>query len=186
MMMSERMPSAETLRALLALRDAGSPGDWRIDRGVMARNIWVTTYLREMDIGKHGRDGPICSVPTEKIYSTPSRAGSHTHETGTRKLDRAEQDAALIVEAVNALPMLVNALLSPDQVDEAAWLIEWPADKYGPIRYYAAGEQPVVSADDATRFCRKKDAEAISRVEKISGARIVEHLWMTPRSEPLP
>lgn len=65
-----------------------------------------------------------------------------------------------------------------EQAREVAWLIEWPADKHSPIRYFAAGEQAVIDANDATRFSRRQDAEAVKRAEKLQGVRVVEHMWM--------
>lgn len=174
------LPSPETLRALLALREAGTPGDWYINRGLMSKSLWITCWWREQRMRGKSAEGPITSVSTERYVTD----GPISERLSKLPIKKAEDDAKLIVGAVNALPMLVNALLSPDQVDEAAWLIEWPADKHAPLRYYAAGEQAVMSPNDATRFCRKKDAEAVSRAEKITGARVVEHLWMSSIKAP--
>jgi hypothetical protein len=91
-------------------------------------------------------------------------------------------DADLIVTAVNALPELIRRLGL--DVDESAWLIEFPADKYGPVRYWAAGEElPVIDVDHATRFARKEDAAAIIRMLNFNtgwqqAVKPAEHLWV--------
>lgn len=61
-----------------------------------------------------------------------------------------------------------------------SWLIEWPANKQYPRRYYAAGEPYVIDPNDATRFSRKQDAQAFIKAERMTqgGAEAVEHLWM--------
>jgi hypothetical protein len=172
------IPSDETLRKLLALREAGSPGNWYIDHGLMAKSLWITTHLREMP--GSDRDGSICSVSAERTISRPSRLGSQTHEITQRPIKRAREDAELIIGAVNALPTLVRALLSPRKVDDAAWLIEWPSDRHGPNRYYSPGEPPVIDPNEALRFCREADATRVMRAEKLAGCAAVEHLWMGP------
>ena len=63
-------------------------------------------------------------------------------------------------------------------MNQVAWLIEWPADKHNPLRYYAAGEQAVLSANDATRFAREQDARAVMKAEKLQGAKATEHKWI--------
>jgi len=66
---------------------------------------------------------------------------------------------------------------------ETGWLIEWPADRHGPTRYYSVGEPPVIDANNATRFARKEDAEAVLRRGELKGAtkhgaKVCEHMWM--------
>jgi hypothetical protein len=71
-------------------------------------------------------------------------------------------------------------LLRGDQLDETAWLIEWPANKHAPQRYFGGkGEPPVMSASDAVRFSREQDAKAVAKDMKLlSGYTIVEHKWV--------
>lgn len=170
----------DSLRNLLALRDAATPGDWHLERGLMGNNLSITSWWREQRIQGKGAEGSIARVWSER-YLFPD--GDPLRKV---PIKRAEADAAYIVAAANALPHLVKMILGDLALDESAWLIEWPADKYAPLRYYAAGEQAVMSANDATRFCRKSDAEAVKRAEKLTGVNIVEHLWMrapTPTPE---
>ena len=44
---------------------------------------------------------------------------------------------------------------------QTAWLIEWPANKHDPVRYWHASEPRVMDPNDATAFARKVDAEAM-------------------------
>lgn len=72
-----------------------------------------------------------------------------------------------------------------------AWLLEWPANKFQPTRYYAADEhQPVLDPNLATRFCRKQDAMAVGKALNLAPSdnlsdrcRAVEHVWLTRESE---
>lgn len=169
------------LRELLALREKGSSGPWQLKSGGlggMFRSIGITTWWRDR---RDNKDGEIASVSCTRTIYDRERDGpgryttSHTHDIKT-----AQDDAKLIVEAVNWLEPLAKALLSGEQLDETAWLIEYDADKFGPIRYYSAGDKlPVISASDATRFSRECDAQAIIRELK-TGGRATEHKWVTP------
>lgn len=161
-------------------------GPWRIDRGRMNDSLNITAQDREgyRLRGERNRDsdGPICYVRTENLHfdHDKDRFGNSRGESRSWKtpIHKAQADAELIVAAVNALPELIRR--AGLDIDEAAWLIEWPSDKYGPIRYWATGEpQPVISADHATRFARREDAEA--HAEKLSGAKAAEHMWLVPK-----
>lgn len=155
---------------------------WRLDTGAMGNSLHITASERE-GFARDG-DGPICHVSTERHHYHHDRDhyGNAKGESRSWKtpIEKARADAELIVEAVNALPELIRR--AGMDIAEAAWLIEWPADKYGPVRYWAAGEPlPVISAEDATRFARAADAEAVIRAEKLSGAKPAEHLWEAPK-----
>jgi hypothetical protein len=173
------------LSALQALLDNATGGPWRIDGGLMADSLWITAYEREpsyRDPEKH--DGPICHVSTEKLHFKQDKdaLGNRRGESRSWKtpITKARTDAELIVAAVNALPELIRR--AGLQIDETAWLIEWPSDKYGPIRYWAAGEpKPVIDSNLATRFARKADAEAARRAYAEKGASIAEHMWLAPK-----
>ena len=59
-----------------------------------------------------------------------------------------------------------------------AWLIEWPANKHDPVRYWHASEPRVMDPNDATAFARKVDAEAMMKRDGLhAGARAVEHIF---------
>jgi hypothetical protein len=170
------IPSAADLRKLLELHEAASSGQWRVDRSGYGESLWITTWSREWSFGDDDSDGPICHVSTERTITKRSRFRDGVSYT-KKKIGKAAADAELIVAAVNALPKLVAALMGPGQVDETAWLIEYPADKYGPVRYLAIGEPPVIDAADATRFARKLDAEKYMRAHDIKRAAATEHAW---------
>jgi hypothetical protein len=178
--------SATELHRLSKLREEGSPGDWYVNQGLMADSLWITTRMRESDIGE--REGPIGHVPTERTKMENDKFSPS--ETRFRKIPhkRAKADAALIVEAVNALPKLIKALSETGRCDEIGWLIEWPADRHGPVRYFSAGEPPVIDPNHALRFARKEDAEAFmkgwvtSTRANITGAKAVEHMWCAPKT----
>lgn len=65
---------------------------------------------------------------------------------------------------------------------EAGWLIEWPATKLLPLRWYTPGEPYTFDANKALRFARAEDAEAfLRRGERFSmaaDAKAVEHSWV--------
>lgn len=190
-MNAARKPEQEVdLPKLAELLEKATRGPWRIDRGLMADSLWITASEREpaySDRDKH--DGPICHVSTEKYhYKTDkdvfgnARGESRSWKTPIKK---ARADADLIVAAVNALPELLRRLGYDGT--ETAWLIEWPADRHGPTRYYAAGEPPVIDANHALRFARREDAEAVLNRGELRGAtkhgaKVCEHLWMPPRT----
>lgn len=71
---------------------------------------------------------------------------------------------------------------------EAAWLIEWPANRQMPVRYWHPTEGHVLDANDAVRFCRREDAEAmLKRDHLFGGAKAVEHIWtalLSPATSP--
>jgi hypothetical protein len=173
--------------ALLALIEKATRGPWRIDTGLMADSLWITAYEREPGYGDRDKhDGPICHVSTEKHHFKTdkdhfgnSRGESRSWKTPIRK---ARADAELIVAAVNALPELLRRLGFDGS--ETGWLIEWPADDFGPIRYFAAGKpKPVVDHLKATRFSRKEDAEAVRRTLPDRECRVAEHMWIAPAPE---
>lgn len=64
-----------------------------------------------------------------------------------------------------------------DQI--SAWLIEWPADRQNPVRYWHPTEGHVIDPNHAIRFSREEDAAAmIKREHLFGGARPVEHMWI--------
>jgi hypothetical protein len=145
---------------------------WRVSSSSMGstESVYITAYEREgITRSTEDGDGPIAHVPTKRSH----------YEKNNKK---ARYDADLIVTAVNALPELIRRLGL--DVDESAWLIEFPADKYGPVRYWAAGEElPVIDVDHATRFARKEDAAAIIRMLNFNtgwqqAVKPAEHLWV--------
>jgi hypothetical protein len=75
----------------------------------------------------------------------------------------ATTDAELIVEAVNWLKPMAEALLDKKSLTDTAWVIEWPEDRHHTTRYYSAGELPVRNINHATRFSRKEDAERTAK-----------------------
>jgi hypothetical protein len=177
------------LGVLRALLDKATQGPWRLSTGMMCDSLWITASEREpsyLDREKH--DGPICHVSTEKHHFKTDKDvfGNARGESRSWKtpIKKARADAELIVAAVNALPELLRRLRYDGA--ETAWLIEWPADKYGPIRYWAAGEpQPVIDANHATRFARRDDAVAALYAYADQSAKAVEHMWInsTKRAE---
>ena len=59
-----------------------------------------------------------------------------------------------------------------------AWLIEWPATKHDPVRYWHASEPRMMDHHDATWFVRKQDAEAVLKRDGLrGGAHAVEHIF---------
>lgn len=64
------------------------------------------------------------------------------------------------------------------------WLIEWPADRQNPVRYWHPTQGFVIDPDHAVRFCRQEDAEAVLKRDRLfGGARSVEHLWLATGGE---
>lgn len=60
-----------------------------------------------------------------------------------------------------------------------AWLIEWPADRQMPVRYWHPTEGHVIDPNHAVRFCREEDAAAMCKRDHLfGGARPVEHKWL--------
>lgn len=191
MMADIRKPEVELDLAKLAeLLSKGTRGPWRIDQGLMADNLQITAHEREPGYGDPDRhDGSICTVYTERHHfkSDKDRLGNYRGESRSWKTPilKARADAELIVAAVNALPELLRRLGYDGA--ETAWLIEWEADKYGPIRYWAAGEpKPVIDANHATRFARREDANAVmgafvNEPGKCPSAH--EHMWIAPKRD---
>ena len=56
-----------------------------------------------------------------------------------------------------------------------AWLIEWPADRQSPVRYWHPTDGHVIDPNHAVRFCRQEDAEAVLKRDALRGAKAVEH-----------
>lgn len=188
-MTKARKPEAElNLAELAALLEKATRGPWYISRGLMGDDLDITAYEREgsSHTPKDKRDGPICHVSTEKHHwhTDKDHFGNSTGESRSWKttIAKARADADLIVGAVNALPELLRRLGYDGS--ETAWLIEWPSDEYGPIRYFSAGKpKPVVDHLKATRFARKEDAEAIMRTLPDHDCRVAEHMWVAPKRE---
>ena len=171
------------LAYLAKLIDDATRAPWYIKRGLMGDDLSITAYEREGSeyTPNDKRDGPICHVSKEKhhFHTDKDHFGNPRGESRSWKtpIRKAEADANLIVAAVNALPELLRRLGYDGS--ETAWLIEWPADDYGPIRYWAAGRpQPVIDHLKATRFARKADAEAVMRTLPDHECRVAEHMWM--------
>jgi hypothetical protein len=62
---------------------------------------------------------------------------------------------------------------------QSSWLIEWPADRQMPVRYWHPTEGHVIDPNHAVRFCRRVDAEAMLKRDHLgAGARAVEHKWI--------
>lgn len=187
-MTKPKKPEAELdLAGLATLLEKATRGPWRINTGLMGDSLWITASEREPSYGdpdKH--DGPICHVSTENHHFKSDRdvLGNHQGESRSWRtpIKKARADAELIVAAVNALPELLRRLGYDGS--ETAWLIEWPADEYGPVRYYAAGKpRPIVDHLKATRFSRKEDAEAVMRTLPDHECRVAEHMWVAPKRE---
>jgi hypothetical protein len=169
---------------LKGLLEKATRGPWRLDTGLVGDSLNITALERGGFSGRRDGDGPICHVSTERLHFSrdEDRFGNARGkpETWRTPIHKARADAELIVEAVNALPELMRRLKL--DADETAWLIEWPADKYGPVRYWAAGEpQAVIDATNATRFCREADAMAVMRAEGLKGCEPAEHMWCAPK-----
>src|SRR5574343_1360013 len=82
------------------------------------------------------------------------------------------------LNAWKARALAAEALLNAARDREAAWLIEWPASRQMPVRYWHPTEGHVLDANDAVRFCRREDAEAmLKRDHLFGGAKAVEHIW---------
>jgi hypothetical protein len=182
-------PKAElSLAELSSLLENATSAPWRIDRsfGGLGGSLWITASERE-GWGMRSRketDGPICSVSTENHRHDEDRDHFGNFKGFSRSwkepIKKAETDAKLIVAAVNALPELLRRL--DYDGSETAWLIEWPSDKYGPIRYWAAGEpKPVIDPNLATRFARRADAVAVMGAYAEKGAAVAEHMWIAPK-----
>lgn len=172
--LTEAMPELDVpkLKALIA---KATRGPWRLDTGVFDKDLRVTAYERE-GFNKDG-DGPICHVSTERMHFSEDDGLRRESRSWTTPISKARADAELIVAAVNALPELLRRLGHGDC--ETAWLIEWPADKFGPIRYWTASEtQPVIDHLEATRFSRKADADAVVKAMGLKGCKSVEHMWL--------
>jgi len=65
-----------------------------------------------------------------------------------------------------------------------SWLIEWPATRQEPVRYWHPTEGHVIDPNHAVRFCRQEDAEAMLKRDGLhAGAKAVEHRWLHPSPE---
>lgn len=186
MKLETQKPEAElNLAELAAMLEKATLGPWRIDRGgsTLSENVWITAYERE---GFKREFNPICSVSTKRRHYAADKDAYGNRRGESRSWEtpiiKAEDDAKLIVAAVNALPELLRRIGYDGS--ESAWLIEWPADDYGPIRYWAAGKpKPVIDVNKATRFSRKEDAETVMRQFAEKGASAHEHMWMPSKRE---
>lgn len=111
------------------------------------------------------------NVMAEVVYTNPS-VGEELIVTGI-------QEAADALAALSAAPS--SPASPPEDVGalrEAAWLIEWPADRQNPVRYWHPTEGHVIDPQHAVRFCRREDAEAMAKREHLfGGARVVEHIF---------
>ncbi len=76
-----------------------------------------------------------------------------------------------------ALHAVKAALAERPVVDEIAWLIEWPATRQMPVRYWHPSEGHVIDPNHAVRFSRREDAEAMLKRDHLMEARAVEHMW---------
>lgn len=178
----QRIEASIDVGKLKKLLEAATRGPWSIDRGMMSNDLRITAYERE-GFDRHDGDGAICYVSTERLHFDHDKDhfGNFKGESRSWRtpIKKASADAELIVAAVNALPEMIRR--AKLDIDETAWLIEWPADRHGPIRYWSPGEAPVIGANDACRFSREADAKAIIRVEKLRGCNAVEHMWLAPK-----
>lgn len=97
--------------------------------------------------------------------------------------DRASREGSMELRdynrrAADALKALLAA--NSDAGMATCWLIEWPADRQMPVRYWHPTEGHVVDPNHAVRFCREEDAAAVCKRDHLyHGARPVEHLWCT-------
>jgi hypothetical protein len=65
----------------------------------------------------------------------------------------------------------------PHQGDRA-WLIEWPANRQQPVRYWHPTEGFVIDPNHAVRFARQADADAMRKRDGLhGGAASVEHIF---------
>lgn len=166
----------DKLRELLALRTRASSGHWKLGNGLFGvGNISITTWWRERPDSKLGY---IASVPTEHTMYAKNMFDENTRHT--LPISMAQDDATLIIAAVNWLEPMAKALLENAAITDTMWVIEYHADKYGPVRWWAAGEPPVIDVNDATQFFRQQDAQSMLRVDKTAGGRVVEYKRPNP------
>jgi hypothetical protein len=70
---------------------------------------------------------------------------------------------------------------------KTAWLIEWPADRRLPVRYWHPTEGYTLDPACSVRFCREEDARAVLKRDRLyGGARPVEHVFDLALSNPEP
>ena len=82
-------------------------------------------------------------------------------------------------DGAKAVVALLNKA-APLPKSETAWLIEWPADRQNPVRYWHPTEGNVIDPNHAVRFAREEDAGAVCKRDQLrAGARPVEHMWVS-------
>lgn len=64
------------------------------------------------------------------------------------------------------------------RMTDTAWLLEWPADRQMPVRYWHPTEGHVIDPKHALRFARREDAEMMRKRDHLMGTRAVEHQWL--------
>lgn len=140
--------------------------------GLMGKDLIIQDWRREY----------VGSVRTERHETKDSGFGETTYKRVPIK--DARDTAEALVKAYNGMQELIRVAATEGALDETAWLIEWPADRHGPIRYYSHGEQAVIDSNEATRFARKCDAEKVAKVEELAGHKVVDHKWVVaPREQ---
>lgn len=94
--------------------------------------------------------------------------------------DRAAREGSMDLRDYNRRAAdALKALLAHQSGGSGAWLIEWPADRQMPVRYWHPTEGHVLDPNHAVRFARREDAEAmLKRDHLFGGAKAVEHMWV--------
>lgn len=96
--------------------------------------------------------------------------------------ERASREGNMELRGYNRRCAIALKALLAEQSEgglSRCWLIEWPADRQMPVRYWHPTEGHVLDPNHSIRFCRREDAEAMLKRDRISaGARPVEHMWV--------
>lgn len=166
------------LRNLRELRKKASSGPWKITHPSVVLGddhpITISTDLRQTNLGSKGPEGPILSVNTSRYYFPEKKYKGDTVTTEKVKLKNANDDAAFLIAAVNAVDVMAELLLEKSAPVEPFYVIMFNADRYGPIRYWSAGESPVIDVDHATHFVRQDDAKRILNWQQLATAGYVQ------------
>lgn len=73
---------------------------------------------------------------------------------------------------------VAQAICDHEEKRQVAWLVEWPASKQMPVRYWHATDGHMLDPHEATWLARRQDAEAVIKRDRLhAGARPVEHVF---------
>lgn len=125
----------------------------------------------------------------ELLESAQTVALQEIHDAVNALGGRSDQDNSYdqgIVDTVNKVLEIIekaqagsSAFRAQPRIEEAAWLIEWPADDNVPVRWWHPVDGWMRDANKAMRLSRSCDAAAyIASHKMVAGVKPTEHVWL--------